>query len=274
MIDVIIQYLNQKITSTGYFVEVLGLANRIEREGKIYPAIYIGNEFSRIDFDKFSSVSYWRMNGEVGFSEKESVAKIGKDYTTTIPLKFVAFRRKDAANNDAYFASKLIQGIIATTKGNSLALSTAINAETATISVRSYNDDPIKVANDEYENIKFEPRYEYAMFSIDYEVTIVSNENCFTDICDALEFVKCGKVRIVDETGALIDEVDCGDTYVCSSAGGTVDVHNSDNSFQQTVDCGDELELEDITFTINVNGVLNQTVVAPSMVDHTLNISN
>lgn len=272
MIDVIIQYLNQKIAATEYFVEVLGLANRIEREEKVYPAIYIGNEFSRIDFDKFSSVSYWRMNGVVGVSDKESPMIIGKDYTYTIPLKFVAFIRKDEAMNDAYFASKLIQGIIGVTKGNSLALSSTLNAQTATISVKSYNDDPIKVANEEYENIKFEPRYEYAMFSIDYEVTIVSNEDCFDSICDSIPDLKCGTVRIVDGSGALIATVECGDTYTCD-AGSPVTVHNSDDSFSQTVACGGDLELDDVTFIINVNGVLNQTLTIPSQVDATLNIT-
>lgn len=274
MIDVVIEYLNQKISSTKYFIEVLGLANRIEKEGMVYPAIYIGNEYSRIDLDKFSSVSYWRLNGDVGVSERESPDTIGKEYTTSIPLKFVGFRKKDSAMNDAYFANKLIQGIIASIKGTSLPLASAVNAKRSTISVLTYNDDPIKVSNDEYINIKFEPRYEYSMFSIDFEITIISNESCITGVCDSLPGLHCGVVRIVDENGTLIATVECGDTYVCSTTGGTVNVHNSNDSFDETVNCGDELLLEDVTFVINVNGVLNQTVVAPAQVDHTLNISN
>lgn len=272
MIDLIIPFLNQKVTATNYFVQVLGFANRIEREALVYPAIYTKNEFKRIDLDAFGSVSYWRLNGDVSYSDKPSETVVGKEYTATIPLKFVGFIKKDKTHNDAFFATKIINGIIGITTTNSTPLIEALKALTLTINARKYDADPIKVAAGEYENIPFEPRYDYSMFSIDYEITIVSNENCFNDICDTITEVKCGKVRIVDAQGELIEEVDCGTDYVCD-AGGPATVHNSDDSFSTTVACGGDLELDDIDITVNVNGVFNQSATAPSQVDLTINIS-
>lgn len=50
-------------------------------------------------------------------------------------------------------------------------------------------------------------------------------------------------------------------------------VHNSDDTFEEQVASGGDLELEDTTINVYVNGALNQTVVVPSMIDRTINIS-
>ena len=52
-----------------------------------------------------------------------------------------------------------------------------------------------------------------------------------------------------------------------------VTVENSDTTYQVSVDCGDTLVLPDDTYEIYVNGVLNQTVIQPSIKDTTLNIT-
>jgi len=50
-------------------------------------------------------------------------------------------------------------------------------------------------------------------------------------------------------------------------------VENSDESYLVLVDGGDTLVLPDNTFNIYVNGVLDQTVIEPSIKDTTLNIT-
>lgn len=56
-------------------------------------------------------------------------------------------------------------------------------------------------------------------------------------------------------------------------SGTTATVKNSDNSYNTTVLAGNTLVLPDTTFTINVNGVLNQTVTVPSIEANTINIT-
>ena len=59
---------------------------------------------------------------------------------------------------------------------------------------------------------------------------------------------------------------------IAPSTGTEVTVENSDESYQVQVDCGDTLILPDDTYKIYVNGVLDQTVIQPSIKDTTLNI--
>ncbi len=55
--------------------------------------------------------------------------------------------------------------------------------------------------------------------------------------------------------------------------GGNATVQNSDESFQETVETDDVLELEDTTYNVNVNGVFNTSGSLPSMVNNEINIS-
>jgi hypothetical protein len=55
--------------------------------------------------------------------------------------------------------------------------------------------------------------------------------------------------------------------------GGSATVKNSDNSYSTTVASGGTLILPDTTINVYVNGILNTTIVRPSMVDRTINIT-
>jgi hypothetical protein len=275
MIETIVTYLNLKLTDSGYINDVLTLAKRIEKAEQVYPAIYTNNgEYAQINLDSQGSLSYWRLTSDIVYSEQASTAKIGMEYNTTIPLRLVVFAKKEGDLNTAYFEERLVADLVKRLSSESAYLKPLLQAKRVLIVAKKNNIDGRILAQEEYEKVGFEPRYDWAYCSIDFEVSVISTQSCMIDLCDSVPSLHCGSVRIVDENGALIATVECGDTYVCSSAGGTVDVHNSDDTFQQTVTCGDELELEDIDFVINVNGVLNQSFSQPSMVDLTINISN
>ena len=49
-------------------------------------------------------------------------------------------------------------------------------------------------------------------------------------------------------------------------------IKNSDSTFSQSVKSGSFLILDDITFKINVNGILQETIILPSQINHTINI--
>jgi len=275
MIQDIISFLNIRISALDYFNQVKSLAFRIEKENKVYPAVYLNNnEYERINLDSFGSVCYWRLRSEPSFSEQESTSTIGNEYLTTIPLVLVGFMKKEQATNDSYFAENVINTLIGSLTTTSVALKQALKAKKLSISAVKYNQDGRILAKDEFDNIDYEPRYDSAFFSIDFDVKITTNQNCFDTLCGiAPPDFKCGSVKIYDGSGTLIETVECGDSYICDATGDPVTVHNSDDTYSTTVACGGDLELEDITFNIFVNGILNQSFSTPSMVDNTINIT-
>lgn len=274
MIESIITYLNLKLSDSGYINDVLTLAKRIERETIVYPAIYTSNEYSQINLDSQGSLSYWRLNNDIVYSEQPSTTTIGLEYLTSIPLRLVVFAKKDSSLNNAYFEERLVIDLTKRLTTDTAYIKNILQAKKVLISAKKTNIDGRILAQEEYDKVDFEPRYDWAYISIDFEVSVITNQNCFIDLCDNSPSLHCGVVRIVDENGTLITTVDCGDTYVCSTAGGTADVTNSDDTFNATVDCGSTLTLEDTDYTIYVNGVLNQSFTQPSMVDLTINIAN
>jgi hypothetical protein len=68
-------------------------------------------------------------------------------------------------------------------------------------------------------------------------------------------------------------EVDFPDVVYNASGGvGNVNIKNTDSSFDVTASTSPYI-LEDTTINVYVNGVLNTTVVRPSMVERTINIT-
>lgn len=180
-----IDYLNTKIETTGFFNEVNCLAEKIEREGKTYPALCLGTEFKSINLDLKGSFSYWRKNGDVTISEEENLTgACSIQYNTTIPLKLVGFMRKDNPYNDCYFTDSIVMELISTLTTNNSALKGLMKAKSVRVSATKYVTDPISVANEEYSDNQFEARYSHAYFSIDFNLNIISNQNCFNNICD------------------------------------------------------------------------------------------
>ena len=273
MTQEIISFLNLRITQLGYFNDVFGLATRIEREGKIYPAIYNdNNEYTQINLDSKGSLTYWRRNGDNTYTEQENTSTIGNEYLTTIPLRLVGFLKKESVN-DTYFSEKIVNTLIGILTTNSVTLKQAIKAKRISIAVKKYEVDGRILATEEYDKIDFEPRYDWAYFAIEFEVKVVTSTKCFDTFCDvpAPDF-NCGVVKIYDTNGTLIDTIDCGDSYIVSATGDAI-VQNTDNTFSHTIPCGTTYSLSDTTYEVYVNGVLNQTTTIPSMVDYTINIT-
>ena len=184
MFKEVIDNLNTKLTTTGFFNEVLCLAEKIEREGKVYPAQCLGTEYKQIDLDKKGSLSYWRKNGNVTISrEDNSTLSCATQYRTTIPLKLVGFIKKDSPYNDCYFSDSICNDLIHSLTINNSALKSLLKAKLVNVIASGYNTDARSVGQEEYGDINFEARYSHAYFSIDFSLEIVSNQNCFNTIC-------------------------------------------------------------------------------------------
>ncbi len=183
MISDVITYLNAKLTTLGFFNNVICLAERIEREGRVYPALYAsGGNYVEINLDNSGSTCYWRKNGNVSVNEEDNVSGIGVQYRTNIPLKFVGFIPKTYADNQ-YFADNIIAEIIGNLTTSNSALKQALKAKVARVTATSYNTDGRLVGLEEYDNINFEPNYTHAYFSIDFNIIFVTNNQCYNTIC-------------------------------------------------------------------------------------------
>lgn len=170
-------------------MEVICLAEMIEREGRVYPAVYSANgDYKAIALDPNGSICYWRKNGDVSISEEENSGSVGVQYKTVVPLKFVGFLKKEIGKDDQYFSENIINGIIGNLTVNNSALKTALKAKTVRVSAVKYVTDGRQVGKGEYENIDFEPIYTNAYFSIDFELAIVASTQCYFDICDYVPF--------------------------------------------------------------------------------------
>jgi len=158
MLSEVIEYLNTKISTTNFFNEILCLAEKIEREDKVYPAIYNGGgEYVNINLDANGSLCYWRKSGDVKISDEENnSSSCGIQYKTTVPLKLIGFIKKDIANNTSTFTDKICQQLIGTITTNTSVMKTALKAKRATIVANGYSTDIKKVLNDEYDKVDFE----------------------------------------------------------------------------------------------------------------------
>ncbi len=185
MIKTTIDYLNEKITDTGFFNSVNCIAEKIEREGKEFPALCLGGEYKQIDLDVNGSLSYWRKNGNVTISEQDnSTLGCAVEYKTTVPLKLIGFIKKDSPYNDCYFSDNICFELMNTLTVNNAALKHLLKAKIARITAASYNTDRKTVSNEEYSDNLFMARYSHAYFSIDFNLEIISNQNCFNNICN------------------------------------------------------------------------------------------
>lgn len=212
----IILYLNQRLAILGYFNEILCICERIEREGKIYPAQYnTNNEYKQIELDKFGSICYWRKNGDITYNSQANETGIGIQYEGKIPLKFVGFIKKQDNVNDQYFSDSICSSVISNLTINNSSLKQLLKAKKVSFSAIKTNTDSRSVAKDEYDGIDFEPRYSYAYFSIDFEISFTTNSQCYIDICNdgpfqfpALPIAKtfCEKVlECLNITGSIQD---------------------------------------------------------------------
>lgn len=304
MIKDIITYLNAKIATVGYFDTVYCLADKIKKGDKLYPAIYNGaNEYQDIVLDdNLGSISYWRKAGDVTISDEDNqTTAIGVQYNMTIPLKLVCFVKKENNDtNDQYFADNLCASLIANLTTNTSALKTAMKAKKVSIIADKYVTDGRSVINEEFDNITYEPNYSHALFSIDFTVSAITNNQCYSDLCDALP-IEFGYVTVTDN--GVQTQVLCGGVYTC--VGGTcadATVENSDVSYTNTVASGGTLVTPDIAVSIDnslgnyyyyffpsvkdvtvtladtqydiyVDGVFAETVYLPALQDDTININ-
>lgn len=78
---------------------------------------------------------------------------------------------------------------------------------------------------------------------------------------------------LIYENGVLVATIQSGGTYSYES-GGEVLITNSNESYEATAEAGETFVLPDTTMNISVNGVLQETIIFPTLSDQEINITN
>jgi hypothetical protein len=179
----VLQHINSKVSELNFFNKQIELAEKIEREGAFFPAIYNSKgEYDRIDLDKSGSLSYWRKNGDVTMSSQGSESTIGQEFRKDIPLKFVGYLKKEESS-DQYFADAVIDSIISVVTTSNSDVKKLLKAKRVFIVATKSVTDKIEVEKAEYETKVDTIRYQDCYFSIDFTLSIFTNSQCYRSIC-------------------------------------------------------------------------------------------
>lgn len=180
MVSKSIAYINTKIEALNIFSAVLCLAEKIKKGTQEYPAIPNGNQFNKIDLDKTDGKCYWRLTGDVTIDEVERMNSCGVDYQFKVPLKLVCFvNRKKTNSTQEEVIGALIKAITTT----SAYLKSELSAKQVRVICKSYKTNREELAREEYEGFEFIPNYNFLYFSIEAELSVLTNSNCIPAIC-------------------------------------------------------------------------------------------
>lgn len=175
--------INSKIEKIKIFNRIIDLAEKIEKEGKFFPALFKGNgEYERIDPDKKGSICYWRLNGDINYSSQENTSGIGLEYKKEVPLKFIGYLKKEKTS-DQYFTQNIADTIISEITSQNIEVKQILKAKKVSIVATKTVIDPFAVEKAEYEVKTDSIRYTDAYFSIDFTLTIVTNSQCYISVC-------------------------------------------------------------------------------------------
>lgn len=183
MKDVLLN-INGKIEKLKLFNRMLDLAEKIERDGKFYPAYFKGNgEYERLDPDKLGSICYWRLGGDINYSSQEQTSGVGLQYKKEVPLKFVGYLKKEKTS-DQYFTQNIADSIISVVTSPNVEVKQILKAQRVSIVATKTVVDPFAVEKTEYEVKTDSIRYTDAYFSIDFTLSIYTNSQCYQGICN------------------------------------------------------------------------------------------
>lgn len=187
MLNSLIPYIDQHFSE---FNKQYGLAELLtevkEETPKTFPAIYTsGDDYAQIDLEK--GVSYHRLDGAMNVVQTDdNTIGCARGLDITYPMVLICCIDRladcdqyslDALSNNIAFR---LQQIKFTKAQRSL-----IKAWSLEINLRSINTRRSEVWNQEYTNVPMQANFDYAYFSISYEIAIKADSSC-------LDILNCG----------------------------------------------------------------------------------
>lgn len=187
MIESIITYLNERLSTLNLIGNILCLCEKITKEDITYPAQYFGNgQYKSVaNFDKTDGISYWLKDG----NERRAINdnnQIGCErlYDINIPLKLIAVARKERFKDDEYSNDRLANILSKELAVNSVALKLLIKAKKVLITVDGKNTDRSSILQDQFQGVDFKLPYEYSIVDISINVLVAISNNCIYNECE------------------------------------------------------------------------------------------
>lgn len=190
MIKEAVEYLQSQLETTNLFSKVWGLCELLNKDSKTYPAHYKGaGQYEDVSqFDRYDGSAYFRMA-----STDVTISEVPQEFKTTSCDALVGFNfgirvvcvipRNKLSCDDAYGVhqfAEMITKVISTSSG----LGTALNASSASASVKSYTTNGNAILQQEYRNPSInEINTNLAYLSLDLELDIIKDKSCIDEVC-------------------------------------------------------------------------------------------
>jgi hypothetical protein len=208
----IVDFLNALVSTVGGIENVYCLAERRTIEGTEIPYIYSeGGNYKPIEVDS-GSVSYWRLDSKISFSEADGY-RVPKPLNADYPLKFIAVVRRDELNPLYY--SQDVANIL---EGKNKDLRQQLGANSVTITVNGIDTDTPTIWRDEFKVPVTDLHYTRAMVAIEINVNVVADRKCWID-CDSYPdilqgFPWCNKTEATLDR-LTVEQIACIENYIC-----------------------------------------------------------
>lgn len=185
MLSKLITYIDDQ---TSRFATKHGLAERVqdvkEEDPKVFPGVYKGaDEYQMVDLEQ--QCSYHRMTGQRVIEEVPEIGVSGcsKGLRITFPMVMVGclpidkpnqYRFEEISNSVSYELMRV--KFPKETRG-------AIRASSAELNVTGINSDRMQVWNNEFENVEMAVPFGYTLFSINYELVVLTDSSSLNEGC-------------------------------------------------------------------------------------------
>lgn len=189
MIKEAIQHIELILEQMNLFEKVYSQVELvINSDKKVIPAVYIGNgKYKQVEYSANNGTIYVRKNGNVSFNEIEVIGIPACEVATQvrIPLRVVAFKNKNRLPIDCSYTEDLLaETIIHHLSTNNKGLKKSANALQASIQITGIDTNSSSVWNDETDNVEqIDVNYTIACVAIEFDVVLLTNTNCFNNMC-------------------------------------------------------------------------------------------
>lgn len=182
MLKSIVQYINTRLLTTGYFNNLYELVELKPQKVGSAPMVYCTDgEYKDINTEK--NTSYVRLLRNISITESSKVYRSGETvFNVTIPLRVVGLVR-NVNEDDSYKAVNLAGDICKVVSENSM-LASVVNARTIDFIPTSLLVNSQELYRQEFPGTeKEDARYDYTMAGVDFNVVIDITQECWETAC-------------------------------------------------------------------------------------------
>jgi len=194
MLNVIVDYLRQKMNLLTYVSQSYGLAEIVDRrdgeENVSFPSVYVNGELSQVSFDSHPSLAFFILDGEIERTTSEGELYSCADQVTEVyKLKLYFFNSGKEISDCASFMQRSAYNISKWLTSDNSQLQEELNLQEARISATSFNFAKKSVWDELHNGITYSLSERQQLCRIDFDVFISGVESCFEEPCDGADTI-------------------------------------------------------------------------------------